>query len=121
MAMPPELSSAPPALNVEAANLYESGKHRRYSLLFSINGGAFAVAKLMTVDCGKPCKVLGALNLRELAAGMILITAVMVWDIYAFGKKMSYHVPGAFGPVGKWVLLLLGLLVMAGWFLAGFA
>jgi len=24
--------------------LYENGKHRRYSLLFSINGGAFAIA-----------------------------------------------------------------------------
>jgi hypothetical protein len=28
-------------------SLYEEGKHRRYSLLFSVNGGAFAVAKIL--------------------------------------------------------------------------
>jgi hypothetical protein len=27
---------------------YENGKHRRYNLLFSVNSGAFAVAKLFT-------------------------------------------------------------------------
>jgi hypothetical protein len=28
---------------------YEEGKHRRYNLLFAVNGGAFAVAKLLSV------------------------------------------------------------------------
>jgi len=36
--------------------LYENGKHRRYSLLFSINGGAFAIAKFLTEDCAKTAK-----------------------------------------------------------------
>ena len=31
----------------DALELYENGKHRRYSLLFSVNGGAFAIAKIL--------------------------------------------------------------------------
>jgi hypothetical protein len=30
----------------ESFKAYEDGKHRRYNLLFAVNGGAFAVAKL---------------------------------------------------------------------------
>ena len=33
--------------NYELFDTYEVGKHRRYSLLFAVNGGAFAVAKLL--------------------------------------------------------------------------
>jgi hypothetical protein len=29
----------------EASELYENGKHRRYELLFAVNGGAFAIVK----------------------------------------------------------------------------
>jgi hypothetical protein len=32
----------------ESFKTYEDGKHRRYTLLFAVNGGAFAVAKLFT-------------------------------------------------------------------------
>jgi hypothetical protein len=52
--------------------LYEDGKHRRYSLLFSVNGGAFAVAKLLVGAEGKTTTVLGRLTLPELSWGMIL-------------------------------------------------
>ena len=30
----------------EAFKLYEDGKHRRYQLLFAVNGGAFAIGRL---------------------------------------------------------------------------
>jgi hypothetical protein len=29
---------------------YEDGKHRRYILLFAVNGGAFAIANLFSLD-----------------------------------------------------------------------
>jgi hypothetical protein len=70
----------------EAFELYENGKHRRYGLLFSVNGGAFAVAKLLTEGSNKAA--LGGLSLSQLALGMILFTVVMTGDIYAFGEKM---------------------------------
>ena len=105
----------------EASDIYEGGKHRRYSLLFAVNGGAFAVAKLLTGEPGKSGMVLGGLTLQQLAFGMILFTAIMVADIYFFGEKMrlGYRAAHFFGPPGKVVLILLGFLICTGWYLVG--
>jgi len=104
----------------DAKDLYETGKHRRYSLLFSVNGGAFAIAKLIIGGPGKPRFVLGNLTLTELSVGMMAFTAVMTWDIYAFGEKMrKAFLERDFGSQGKAVLLLLASLLCAGWLLAG--
>src|SRR5260370_7817417 len=70
-------------------SFYEKGKHRRYTLLFSVNGGAFAVAKLLVGAEGKST-VLGQLTLPELSWGMILFTVIMIPDIYAFCPKISH-------------------------------
>jgi hypothetical protein len=102
----------------EAFELYEDGKHRRYGLLFSVNGGAFAIAKLLTENPREV--VLGDLSLSQLSLGMMLFTAVMTVDIFAFGVKMQKnYLSDAFGPLGKLVLVLLGVLLMVGWLLAG--
>jgi hypothetical protein len=100
----------------DAYTLYEAGKKRRYDLLFAVNGGAFAIAQLLN----KPdSKLPGSLSLTDLAIGMTIFTILMVWDIYAFGEKMrDRHLPGeVFGPVGKAVLRLIGLLIVSGWLL----
>lgn len=100
----------------ESFKAYEDGKHRRYSLLFAVNGGAFTVAKLFADP--KTANVLGSLTLRQLSIGMILFTIVMVLDIYMFGEKMrNQYLPDAFSWHGKIVLLLLGILICTGWFL----
>jgi purine-cytosine permease-like protein len=102
----------------DALELYENGKHRRYGLLFTVNGGAFAVAKIFTEQC---TNVLGGLSLKNLSVGMILFTLVMGWDIYEFGKQSRKEpTPEVFGGVGKAVLLLLVALICAGWLLVGF-
>jgi hypothetical protein len=109
---------------------YEDGKSRRYSLLFSVNGGAFAVAKLF--PAGSPCAVLGKLTLAELALGMIVFTVLLTVDIYLFGQHLRSTVPdeamgpngdtlAMFGTPGKLILVLIGLLICAGWFLVGLA
>jgi amino acid transporter len=97
--------------------LYEEGKDRRYKLLFAVNGGAFAVAKLLVGEEGKRGAVLGGLRLWELSVGMGFFTALMVVDIFAFGLKMRRKKPEEelFGPVGQGVLGFLGLLMVAGW------
>lgn len=106
----------------DAFDLYETGKHRRYGLLFSVNGGAFAIVKLLAGESEKGPIVLGYLKLPQLAIGMVLFTIVMVADIFMFGEKMRADVlPGAFGWQGKLVLILLGFLLCAGWLLAGFS
>lgn len=100
----------------DAFDIYENGKHRRYSLLFAVNGGAFAVAKLLATE--QQSRVLGGLTLAQLAVGMIAFSAVMTWDIWGFGAKMrASYLPDAFGRQGQAVLLLIGGLICAGWLL----
>jgi hypothetical protein len=106
----------------ESFAAYESGKHRRYNLLFSVNGGAFAVAKLFydpKLLCdGKTAPVLGGLSLGLLSFGMIIFSIVMTLDIFMFGEKMrAVYLPGAFKWQGKMVLFLICLLLCMGWFL----
>jgi hypothetical protein len=101
-------------------SLYEDGKHRRYTLLFSVNGGAFAIAKLLVGAEGKP--IAGGLTLPELSWGMILFTIIMVADIYAFGDKMRKDFSlKVFASIGKLVLISIGLLICGGWFLVAHA
>jgi hypothetical protein len=110
----------------DGLDLYETGKHRRYNLLFSVNGGAFAIAKLLVDDPTQAVVVLGGLTLSRLSLGMILFTVVMVIDIFMFGSKMRSVLdrpggPEVFGTPGKIVLVLLGLLISMGWYLVGFS
>lgn len=95
---------------------YEDGKHRRYELLFAVNGGAFALAKLLADRTRR--QAVGNLSLPHLSMGMILFTVLMVMDIFMFGHTMrTKYLPDQFATVGKTVLVLLGLLICAGWFL----
>lgn len=100
----------------ESFKAYEDGKHRRYSLLFAVHGGAFAITKLLAD--GRATPAVGKLTLPRLSVGMILFTIVMTADIFMFGEKMrTAYLPDAFGLQGKIVLMLIGTLLCAGWFL----
>src|SRR4051812_37316462 len=104
---------------------YEDGKHRRYTLLFAVNGGAFAVAKLLGE---KGAVGVGKLTMDHLALGMILFTAVMGVGIAFFGVEMGRVAPavqkgailwgGAFAVPGWLVLGALCVLIGLGWHLA---
>ncbi|MEL7040488.1 MAG: hypothetical protein AAGL90_03140 [Pseudomonadota bacterium] len=96
--------------------LYEHGKQRRYNLLFAVNGGAFAVGKLL----GEPNQDVGGLTLQHLAIGMISITVVLATDIFFFGLARKRECPDLFNLIGQLVLILLSLLVSFGWLLVGF-
>lgn len=102
--------------NKDLIVLYENGKQRRYNLLFTVNGGAFAIAKLFQ----NPDAVLGGLTLKHLSIGMIIFTIIMVLDIFAFGIGKSKSNPDLFRSIGKVVLISLGLLIVVGWCLVGF-
>ncbi|HUR52985.1 MAG TPA: hypothetical protein VMZ71_02555, partial [Gemmataceae bacterium] len=100
---------------------YEDGKHRRYSLLFAVNGGAFTVAKLPDE---KGTAGIGKMTMGQLALGMIVFTGVMTFDILAFGLKMRKLEPdqrkrsigeGLFALPGQIVLVVVGLLISIGW------
>jgi purine-cytosine permease-like protein len=99
----------------ESFKTYEEGKHRRYTLLFAVNGGAFALAKFIA---DKATGSVGGLKLSYLCYGMSLFTIVMTMDIFMFGQKMRrIYLPDSFGWQGKIVLMLIGVLICAGWIL----
>lgn len=104
-------------LTRDELDLYENGKNRRYSLLFAVNGGAFAIAKLMD-GSGRE---LGGLTIGMLAAGMVVFTMIMTLDIFSFGFwcRHRFREP-VFGPIGWTVLGSIGMLICAGWLLVGF-
>jgi hypothetical protein len=60
-----------PTERLSGMNAYIEGKMKRYSLMFSVNGGGFLVAKLFTEDNAK--RVLGGLSPEALAIGAILL------------------------------------------------
>lgn len=108
---------------------YESGKHRRYTLLFAGNGGAFAVVELLTTS--KRATGTEALTVEEIACGMLLFTLIMCLDILAFGRKMRKAwrdslrdkssismLDGLFALPGWLVLGALWLLISLGWMLS---
>ena len=112
---------------------YESGKHRRYELLFAVNGGAFALAKLFPefakLDPNKqsePSAFLGRLCLDDLALGMIAFTLIMSCDIVVFGLVMRNIArrpewtlwTGIFSLTGYLVLFVLCLLICTAWYLS---
>jgi hypothetical protein len=99
---------------------YEDGKHRRYSLLFSVNGGAFAVAKLLgekgANDAGT--EVAGNLTLAHLAIGMMVFTAIMSFDILMFGLKMREEWKNS-EPHPQPLRIWKGMFALPGWFVLG--
>ena len=103
-------------MDSDAEKLYEDGKHRRYNLLFTVNGGAFAIAKLCA-QAQKCDQALGQLTPSLLAVGMMLFTAFMTFDIWMFGRRMAKRVE-VFEWPGQLVLALTGSLISIGWLLA---
>ena len=107
--------------NIDVSELYENGKHRRYSLLFAVNGGTLAIAKYLgdNLEGTAASAVVGSLTIEKLSFGMVIFSIVMVWDIYAFGSRMHAINPELFRLPGRMVLCLLGTLICIGWLIAG--
>lgn len=101
-----------------ALSTYIDGKMKRYSLMFAVNGGAFAVAKLMAeAGKGRETVLLGQLKLWHLALGAILFTILIVVDIYLFAQMMKkkFLADSAFNLPGKLILFSLGVLLVSAW------
>ncbi|MGO7320057.1 hypothetical protein ACCS95_17605 [Rhizobium ruizarguesonis] len=101
--------------------IYEQGKHRRYSLLFAVNGAAFAIGKLLTGDPQNGPVVLGGMTIEILALAMIFFSIVMTFDICKFGIRMKKLDSDLFQWPGKLVLVAFLILLAGGWGIVGFA
>jgi hypothetical protein len=100
--------------------LYESGKGRRYGLLFTVNGGAYALVGFLVG--GSPTFELSLLTVWAfvlIPAALALFTLQMQKDIQAFGEYMrdlaAPHGLTLFGQVGQDVLKNICRLIVAAW------
>jgi hypothetical protein len=110
-----------PSEKLEGMNTYIEGKMKRYSLLFAVNGGAFAIAKVFGERDG--AQLLGGLTLQHLALGAVAFTVLMGVDIFLFGLLMRRKFFGdrmVFTWAGRIILVALCVLVIAGWLIAAF-
>jgi hypothetical protein len=111
-----------------AMSAYIEGKMKRYNLLFAVNGGAFAIARLMLptgsiAQSGQPELGLGGLNLKTLAIGAVFFTIVMCVDIWRFGQMMRgdfFSGKTVFSVLGRIILGSIGVLLIGGWVLVAF-
>lgn len=99
----------------DISRLYLEGKMTRYSLLFSVNGAAFAIVQLSTER-----KLPGELSIFGLSLGLIVFTVLMIADVWLWGADMrEKHSLKLFRPAGQIILLMIGALIVAGWALIG--
>ena len=105
---------ADPRDQLQAQGTYIDGKMKRYNLLFAVNGGAFALAQLLS---GGEAGALGGLTVRHIALGAIVFTVAITVDIALFALMMKRRYLGelAFNRPGQVILALLALLNLAGW------
>lgn len=106
---------------LDGLSLYSTGQMKRYYLLFAVNGGAFAIAKLLAES--ETQVIVGGLSLQALAVGCILFTGLMWRDIYAFGELLRTQIFGGkdiFQEGAKLILACLCVLLILGWLLAAF-
>ena len=116
----PNLLKSPTDI-LSGMNTYIDGKMKRYSLMFSVNGGAFLISKLFAEENTR--QVLGGLSPQALALGAVLFTIFMWRDIYIFGAMMKREFFGGklvFQRQGILILHALSSLVIIGWLLAAF-
>lgn len=104
----------------DVIDIYENGKHRRYSLLFAVNGGVLAIAKLIVGGTAPEKAALGGLRLWMLAVFAASFSFLMGADIWAFGSRMKDLDDNLFDWRGKTVLALLTAILMAAWLIVGF-
>ena len=102
-------------------NTYIDGKMKRYNLLFTVNGGVFAIARLFADRQNE--QILGGLSLQALAVGASAFTCLMCLDIWFWGDMLRrdfFDGQQVFGRPGRLILIAIGALLIAGWLLAAF-
>ena len=107
---------------LESLKTYIDGKMKRYSLLFSVNGGAFAIIKFSSKNGDITNFEMGTIELHYLAFGAILFTFLIFIDIWAWGSFMreNYHLEkSAFTIKGKLILIGLSSLLVYVWLFGG--
>jgi hypothetical protein len=120
------------ALKSELYNVYQDGKMKRYSLLWAVNGGAFAILKFSLEQstpagqgsCDAPAGtslINDAVLFDQLPAALIAFTLLIFFDIWKFGWMMRRQGLDqyAFQCAGQFILIAMSALIATGWTLIG--
>jgi hypothetical protein len=104
----------------KAVEIYESGKGRRYGLLFTVNGGAYALIGFLVTNghALSQFSPIGIWAFVIIPIALGLFSWFMCDDIYAFGTNMRESDPKLFGAMGRRLLRSVRLLFCGGWGLA---
>ena len=105
--------------NLQALSTYLDGKIKRYNLMFAVNGGIFALARIITSAPSE--NPLGKIRLTHLAIGAIAFTSIMWFDVWIWGENMRltyFDGKQVFQTRGKVIVSLLAALLIGGWLLA---
>ena len=115
---------APDKKDWDAYNTYQDGKMKRYTLLFSINGGAYAIVTWAAEHLAAAQEIAREVSLKTIlpvvvAIAASLFTALMFVDVWLFGRMMSKVGTGDdlvyFGRHGQAVLILIVCTLLGGW------
>jgi hypothetical protein len=106
-----------------AYNTYQDGKMKRYTLLFSINGGAYAIVTWAAEHVPAAHEIARAASMRTIAVVVAiaasLFTALMLVDIWLFGRMMRRAGAGDslayFGKHGQAVLASIICILLGAW------
>jgi len=108
-----------------AYNTYQDGKMKRYYLLFSINGGAYAIVTWAVEHVAALQNIGQAASLKRVAVVVAiaasLFTALMLVDVWLFGRMMSKAGTRTgddleyFGKHGQAVLVLIVCTLLGAW------
>jgi len=74
---------------LQALNTYIDGKIKRYNLMFAVNGGIFALAKLISVPAES--NPLGRLKLIHLSIGAITKNSWKRKTCFPGGARLFFH------------------------------
>jgi hypothetical protein len=107
----------------DAYNTCQDGKMKRYTLLFSINGGAYAIVTWTAEHVAAAQEVARAASLTTIAIVVAiaasLFTALMFVDVWVFGRMMRKVATGDglvyFGRHGQAVLASIVFTLLGAW------
>src|SRR3978361_715787 len=99
-------------------DLYESGKGRRYQLLFTINGGAYALIGFLAANAKAfEFSFIGIWAFILIPAALAIYTCLMYRDIDAFATNMKAYDPELYKEHGRLHLKYVCALLTVSWIL----
>lgn len=111
-------NEAKSSINWKLIETYESGKSRRYNLLFAVNGGTFAIVSFLLAEVGSSTPFIEVF-IPVMCLAFIWFSVCMTEDIKKFGctmRKLDNREEGkVFGNEGQSLLCQIKFILVLAW------